>query len=150
MIFIGDRLMSSRQIDDAKAAHTNAAWPVIVGNRILVSETYEKGSAWLEFDGKQLKPLWIDGKLQKSQAFRAHWATPIHRDGFIFGCSGRNEPDADFRCVKLSDGEVKWVHRNHDRTNCICVDGYLIVLGEHGLLQLVRPTAPRGRSREAA
>jgi len=121
----------------------NAAWPIVVGNRIFISETYEKGSVWLEFDGRELKPLWNDGKLQKSQAMRAHWATPVHRDGFLFGCSGRNEPDADFRCVRLEDGQIQWVHRNRDRTTCLGVDGHLVVLGEHGLLQLVRATSER-------
>ncbi|MDZ4850481.1 MAG: PQQ-binding-like beta-propeller repeat protein [Pirellulaceae bacterium] len=121
----------------------NAAWPVVVGNRIFISETYEKGSVWLEFDGKELKSLWNDAKLQKSQSMRSHWATPIYQQGFLFGCSGRNEPDADLRCVQLSDGDVKWVHRNRDRTTCLAVDGHLIVLGEHGLLQLIRATPER-------
>ncbi len=121
----------------------NAAWPIVVGDRIFISETYEKGSIWLEFDGHALKPVWSDGKLQKSQAMRAHWATPVHRDGILFGCSGRNEPDADFRCIRMADGEVQWVHRNRDRTTFLWVDGHLVVLGEHGLLQLVRATSER-------
>ncbi len=121
----------------------NAAWPVVVGNRIFISETYEKGSVWLDFDGRELKPIWVDGKLQKSQAMRAHWATPVLCEAFLFGCSGRNEPDADFRCVRLADGEVQWVHRNRDRTTCLGVDGHLVVLGEHGLLQLVTATSER-------
>jgi outer membrane protein assembly factor BamB len=121
----------------------NAAWPIVVDHRIFISETYEKGSVWLDFDGHQLKPFWTDLKLQKYQSMRAHWATPIHRDGFLFGCSGRNEPDADFRCVRLEDGAIQWVHRNRDRTNCLLVDGHLVVLGEHGLLQLVKATPER-------
>ncbi len=121
----------------------NAAWPIIVGNRIFISETYEKGSVWLEFNGQELKPIWTDGRLQKSQSMRAHWATPIHQAGFLFGCSGRNEPDADLRCLRLSDGEIQWVHRNHERTTCLWADGHLVVLGEHGTLQLVRATSER-------
>ncbi len=116
----------------------NAAWPVVTGNKILISETYEKGSVLLDFDGVRLKPIWTDPKLQRNQAMRAHWATPVLHDGFLFGCSGRNEPDADLRCVKLDDGSVQWTHRNRDRTSCLLVDGHLIVLGEHGLLQLLR------------
>ncbi len=121
----------------------NAAWPIVVGNRIFISETYEKGAVWLAFDGRELKPVWTDDKLQKTQAMRAHWATPIHRDGFLFGCSGRNEPDADFRCIRMASGEVQWVHRNRDRTTHLWVDGHLVVLGEHGLLQLVRATSEK-------
>jgi len=121
----------------------NAAWPVVHENRIFISETYEKGSVCLDFNGKELTRQWSDGKLQKSQAMRAHWATPVCREGFLFGCSGRNEPDADLRCIRMADGEIQWVHRNRDRTTSLWVDGHLVVLGEHGLLQLVRATPER-------
>jgi outer membrane protein assembly factor BamB len=116
----------------------NAAWPVVVGNRIFISECYEKGSAWLEFDGRKLQVRWSDPQPQRNQAMRAHWATPVLDGDFLYGCSGRNEPDADFRCIRLTDGAVQWTHRNRDRTTCLAVDGHLVVLGEHGLLQLVR------------
>jgi outer membrane protein assembly factor BamB len=116
----------------------NAAWPIVDGNRIFVSETYEKGAACVEFDGKQLKPVWVDSKQRRNQAMRAHWATPILDNGFLFGCSGRNEPDADLRCVRLDDATVKWTHRNRDRTTGLWVDGHIVLLGEHGLLQLIR------------
>ncbi len=79
---------------------------------------------------------------------RAHWATPVYLDGFLFGCSGRNEPDADLRVVRWKDGEVQWVHRNRDRTTSLAVDGHLIVLGEQGLLQLIRGTSSRFRTRD--
>jgi PQQ-like domain len=116
----------------------NAAWPIVDGNRIFISETYEKGAAYLEFDRKNLKPVWVDQQQQRNQAMRAHWATPILESGFLFGCSGRNEPDADLRCIRLDDATVKWTHRNHDRTTGLLVDGHLLILGEHGRLQLIR------------
>lgn len=116
----------------------NAAWPIVEGNRIFISETYEIGAAFLEFNGKELQPRWVDQKQQRSQAMRAHWATPILHKGFLFGCSGRNEPDADLRCVRLDDATVTWTHRNRDRTTGLLVDGHIVVLGEHGLLQLIR------------
>jgi outer membrane protein assembly factor BamB len=119
----------------------NAAWPVVDGNRILISDTYEKGSVCLSFDGEKLTPIWQDPAAQRSQAMRAHWATPIRSKEFLFGCSGRNEPDADFRCVRFESGEVQWVHRNRDRTTALLVDQHLVVLGEHGLLQLVKLNA---------
>jgi outer membrane protein assembly factor BamB len=38
----------------------------------------------------------------------AHWSTPIHVDGFIYGFSGRHENEGELRCVRLSDGKVTW------------------------------------------
>jgi hypothetical protein len=62
-------------------------------------------------------------------------------DGYIYGCSGRNGPDTDFRCVRFDDGEVQWFDRDHERqrSSVLAVDGYLIVLGEAGRLELIRP-----------
>jgi hypothetical protein len=38
----------------------------------------------------------------------AHWSTPIHVEGFIYGFTGRHENEGELRCVQLSDGAVKW------------------------------------------
>jgi len=106
-------------------------------DKIFISETYELGSVLLRFDGKSLVPVWQDQGIAKRQAWRAHWATPILYRGSLFGCSGRNEPDADFRAVRFYTGDIQWVHRNRDRTSSLLVDDKLIVVGEHGLIQMV-------------
>jgi outer membrane protein assembly factor BamB len=118
----------------------NAAQPIVTGNQVFISETYEIGSALLEIAGREPKVLWQDGKRRGDQAFRAHWSTPVLIDGHLYGCSGRNQPDCDFRCVRLSDGEVLWTQRRHQRASVLAVDGYLIVLYENGELELVRPS----------
>lgn len=123
----------------------NAAVPVVQGDQILISEAYEVGSALLNVvDGKP-QVVWKDGGPRSSCRFRAHWSTPVIVDGYIYGCSGRNGPDTDFRCVRLSDGEVMWADRNHDRqrSSLLLVDGHLIVLGENGLLELIKPSPER-------
>jgi len=43
------------------------------------------------------------------------------------------------RCIRLSDGEVQWTDRRHERSSVLSVDGYLIVLGEYGRLELIKP-----------
>jgi outer membrane protein assembly factor BamB len=117
----------------------NAAWPVIHGNEIFISETYEIGSTLLNFDGKQLRTMWSDPKSKRDQSFRAHWATPVLIDGVLYGCSGRNEPDSDLRAVQWSDGKVLWTQRTHARANVISIGDHLISVDEYGLLQLIKP-----------
>lgn len=118
----------------------NAALPITVGNRIMLSEAYEVGSTSLDIvDGKPVV-AWQDSGPRSACKFRAHWSTPVVVDGYIYGCSGRNQPDSDFRCVRFSDGEVQWTDRRHERSSVLAVDGYLIVLGEYGRLELIRPT----------
>jgi outer membrane protein assembly factor BamB len=122
----------------------NAAQPVVAGERILISEAYEIASVLIEPQeaaSGRLEPqvVWRDGATRREQAFRAHWSTPALIDGYLYGCSGRNGPDSDFRCVRLEDAAVMWMDRRHERSSVLAIDGYLIVLGEMGLLELVRP-----------
>lgn len=121
----------------------NAAQPVVSGNQILISETYEIGSLLLELEGETPKIVWKDGDRRNTQCFRAHWSTPALIDGYLYGCSGRNQPDADFRCVRLSDAKVMWTERRHERASVLSVDGYVIVLYENGELELIKPNTDK-------
>ena len=117
----------------------NAALPITRGNQILLSEAYEIGSALLSVTGGKTKTVWQDsGSSLRKHAFRAHWSTPVWVGDYLYGCSGRNQPDADFRCIRMSDGKVQWAERRHERSSVLLVDGYLIVLGEYGRLELVK------------
>jgi outer membrane protein assembly factor BamB len=121
----------------------NAALPVVSGEHVLISEAYEVGSALLRLKhGHPPSVVWKDGGPRSRCRFRAHWSTPVVVDGFLYGCSGRNGPDTDFRCVRLADGEVMWTDRDRDRqrSSLLLVDGYLIVFGETGTLELIRPS----------
>jgi outer membrane protein assembly factor BamB len=116
----------------------NAACPVVQGNEILISETYSIGSQLLRVENGKASSVWKDGPRQREQSFRAHWATPILVDGYLYGCSGRNQPDADLRCIRWSDGKVMWAARTHERMSLLHVDGHLVVLGEDGRLMLLK------------
>lgn len=136
----------------------NAACPVVVGDQVFISTAYYKtGSLLLRVkpDGKEFAELW------KSTVLEMHWSTPIHHDGYLYGFSGRNEPDARFRCVELGTGRLAWdrdeswpPHSSptppvYGRGSAILADGKLIVLGEGGLLGMFRlnPTRPEELSR---
>ena len=83
-----------------------------------------------------------------------HWNTPIHHEGYLYAFSGRNEPDAHFRCVELKTGKLMWDRDEHwaghpspnviaqpnvyGRGSAIMADDKLIVLGEGGLLGLFK------------
>lgn len=83
----------------------NAARPVVVGDRILLSAAYRLGSALIKVakDGKSCTEVWKD-----KDNLLAHWSTPIHVDGFVYGFSGRHENEGELRCIQLSDGETAW------------------------------------------
>jgi outer membrane protein assembly factor BamB len=125
----------------------NAANPVVIGDEVLISAAYYKvGSVLLQVrpDGKGFDENW------NSTSLEIHWSTPVIRDGYLYAFSGRNEPDARFRCVEFKTGKVMWDRPENfghgedqpkffGRGSAILADGKLIVLGEGGLLGLFRP-----------
>ncbi|RMF44749.1 MAG: hypothetical protein D6753_01835 [Planctomycetota bacterium] len=123
----------------SKLESVNAAMPVTAGDTIFLSETYEIGSVLLQIAEGKPQVIWQDSGPLRQHAFRAHWATPVLVGEYLYGCSGRNQPDADFRCIRFRDGQVQWTHRTHERSSVLVVDGYLIVLGELGNLECLRP-----------
>jgi outer membrane protein assembly factor BamB len=136
----------------------NAMTPVVSGDKVLISSAYYKSGAVLlqvKPDGKSVDEIWA------SLALEMHWAQPNLVDGFLYGFSGRNEPDGVFRCVEMSTGKIMWERNERWRKAGhgklrgepmpdvfargwgIHVDGKLIALGEAGLLGLFRPDAEK-------
>jgi len=127
----------------------------------LISGAYYRiGSVLLRVqpDGRSFQEAWrspdhpferdpVSGRLA-APVFEVHWNTPVLHDGYLYAFSGRNEPDATFRCVEFKTGKLMWSRderwRSHSsaqppvygRGSAILADGRLIVLGEGGKLGL--------------
>jgi len=121
----------------------NGIVPVVSGNRVLISECYEVGAALLEVSASGAKEVWKDPSSRRQQALRAHWATPIVVGDWLFGCSGRNEPDSDLRCIAWNSGELAWSDGRRSRSSLLYVDGHFVVLDESGLMQLIKANPQR-------
>jgi len=141
----------------------NAANPIVLGNRVFCSAAYYGvGSFLLDIaeDGKSFTEVWSTNKRRKANrrldpVLGIHWTTPILHDGHLYAFSGRDEPDAQFRCVELASGTVKWSRDErwqkrsskqpnvYGRGSAIMADGKLFVLGEGGLLGLFEVNAAK-------
>jgi len=139
----------------------NAMNPIVVEDMIFISGAYYRiGSVLLRLkpDNHGFKEIW------RSTVLELHWNTPIYYEGYLYAFSGRNEPDARFRCVELKTGKLMWdrdeswpSHGGHTmpqpavygRGSAILAEGKLIALGEGGLLGLfkVNPQKPEELSR---
>jgi outer membrane protein assembly factor BamB len=137
----------------------NAMTPVVEGDLILISSAYFKnGSVLLRVqpDGRGVEEVW------RSVALEMHWTRPVLAGGHLYAFSGRNEPDASFRCVEFATGTVKWERPEgwpngghaklrpgepapnvFGRGSAILADGKLIALGEAGLLGLFKTNAEK-------
>lgn len=126
----------------------NAMNPVVMDDMILLSAAYYRiGSVLLKVnpDGMGVEVVW------RSTALEMHWMTPILRDGYLYGFSGRNEPDARLRCVELKTGRLMWDRDESwpphsaeqppvfGRGSFLLADGRLFALGEGGMLGLFKP-----------
>ncbi|MGH8245556.1 MAG: PQQ-binding-like beta-propeller repeat protein, partial [Gammaproteobacteria bacterium] len=92
-----------------QAASVTVATPLIIGDLIFVSAEYGPGAAALRVDGSTVTELWAS-----DEALSNHYATSVHRDGFLFGFHGRQEFGPSFRAVELRTGKVRW---SQDRFN---------------------------------
>jgi outer membrane protein assembly factor BamB len=124
----------------------NASNPVVVGDRVFLSETYDAprrpgpGGVLLKVKpGAEPEVVWSDEKKRpEDKSLRCHWMTPIHHDGYLYGCSGRHTSEAELRCVELATGKVMWSEPNLTRCSLLMVDGHFVCLGEDGVLRLLK------------
>ncbi len=122
----------------------NAMTPVVDGDRVFISECYQVGSVLLKAGKESSTVLWQDpDRDRRNQAMRCHWATPILIDGYLYGCSGRNAPDSDFRCIDFNTGKVAWSDPRRIRSSVTRAGDHLIVLEERGKAQVIKPNPER-------
>jgi outer membrane protein assembly factor BamB len=146
----------------------NAMSPVVQGDLVFLSAAYYRvGSVLLRVkpDGKSFDEVWRNPQnpferdpatgSYPSPVLEIHWTKPVLLDGFLYAFSGRNEPDASFRCVDLKTGKLMWSRdesypahstpqpRVFGRGSAILADGKLIAVGEGGRLGLFRPNPQR-------
>ena len=142
----------------------NAANPVVSGNQVFCSGAYYGIGSFLidvGVDCKSFTEVWSTHERRKKDrklepVLEIHWTTPILHDGYLYAFSGRDEPDAQFRCVELKTGKIKWNREErwraystkqpkvYGRGSALMADEKLFVLGEGGLLGLfeVNPEKP--------
>jgi outer membrane protein assembly factor BamB len=146
---------------------------VVQDDLVLISAAYYRVGALVlrvKPDGKSFEEVWriprhpldpgdrdqVSGRW-KQPVLEIHWTTPVLHDSHLYAFSGRNEPDATFRCVELKTGRLRWSRDEQwaghpspgakaqptvfGRGSAILADGKLFALGEGGLLGLFKPNA---------
>jgi outer membrane protein assembly factor BamB len=116
----------------------NASNPVVVGDRVFLSECYGPGSALLRVRPGAYDVLWTDADKPRRKSMQTHWNTAIHHDGYLYGCSGRHPGNAELRCIELATGKVMWSEPGLARTSLVMGDGHFVCLAEDGLVLLLK------------
>jgi outer membrane protein assembly factor BamB len=116
----------------------NASNPVVVGDKVLISETYGPGSSLLEVKPGAYKVVWADSEKERDKRLQCHWNTPIYHDGYLYGCSGRHTENAELRCIEWATGKVMWSEADLTRTSLLMVEDHFLCLAEDGHLRLLK------------
>jgi len=116
----------------------SAATPLVVGDTVFLSASYGAGAALLKITGNDFQKLW-----ESDQSLSAHYATPVHHAGYLYGINGRTdpgfEPSASLCCIELKTGKIAWDQPSFGAATIILAGDQLLILTERG--ELIRAPA---------
>lgn len=112
-------------------ASVNAASPVVAGDLIFISASYGTGASLFQFTPTTPKEIW-----RSDEALSAHYATPVHHEGHLYGFDGRQEQGCNLRCIELKSGKVKWNQEGFGAGTLMLAGNRLFILSEKGELTI--------------
>jgi len=118
-------------------ASVNAATPLVIGNLVFVSASYNTGAALLEVSGSQFKKLWAN-----DDSMSNHYSTCVFRDGFLYGFHGRQEYGQSLRSIELKTGKVMWDVDGFGAGTVTLIGDRLLIVRENGQM-VVAPASPK-------
>jgi outer membrane protein assembly factor BamB len=126
-------------------ASVNAATPLVVGDLVFFSASYQTGALLLRLSKKGVGEVWSN-----DESMSNHYNTCVHHQGYLYGCDGRQETGARLRCVELKTGKVMWTKERFGCASLLLADGNLIALTERGELVLIEATPKDYREKARA
>ncbi len=118
----------------------NAATPLVFGRNIFVTASYGIGAKLLETpasgDLSKTRTVWA------SDIISSQFATPVYKDGYIYGCDGRQDGGGvcQYRCIDAQTGKQKWSIDNVPVTHTILSGDKLLLVDTDGGLKLAKAT----------
>jgi hypothetical protein len=134
------RVMFEHRWRSTQHSSVNAASPVVIGNAVLLTASYDTGAVLLRVIGAGVRPLW-----QGNDMLSAHYATPVHHHGLLFGFHGRVDfpTGAELRGLDAETGKVLWTLDPIRSGTLLLVNDTLFVLSEDGEL-FIGPASSKG------
>jgi outer membrane protein assembly factor BamB len=116
-------------------ASVTAATPLVINDQVFISASYRTGAVLLQVHKDNVEEVW-----KGDDVLSNHYNTCIHKNGFLYGCDGRQEQVARLRCVELATGKVQWTKDEFGCAAMILADGRIIALNDTGDLILFEPS----------
>jgi outer membrane protein assembly factor BamB len=103
---------------------TNVSDPIVSGDKVFLSTSYNMGSILLDCSSGQPRETWRNPKMQN------HYSTCVLYKGYLYGFD-----IAKLKCMDFKTGQFKWTLTGaFGRGSLMMADGKLIVLTEKGML----------------
>ena len=112
-------------------ASVNAATPLVVDDHVFVSAQYGTGAGLFRVSGSGLEELWTSDDVLSN-----HYATSVHRAGYLYGYHGRQEYGPSLRAVALATGDVAWEAGRFGAGSVLLAGDLLVLMRESGELML--------------
>ena len=112
-------------------ASVNAATPLVVDDLIFISAQYGTGAGLFRVAGSGLDEVWTSNDVMSN-----HYATSVHRDGYLYGYHGRQEFGPSLRAVDLESGDIAWDVPRFGAGSVLLAGDLLVVMRESGELVL--------------
>ena len=110
-------------------AVVNAAAPLVIGDMVFLSASYETGATVLRIEGDKPTQVWASDDVLSN-----HYATSVYRDGYLYGYHGRQEFGQSLRCIELKTGKVRWSADAFGAGTVTLAGDKLLLLRENGQL----------------
>jgi len=117
-------------------ASVNAATPLVIGDRIFVSTSYDTGGLLIK-----VRPDGIDDIWKGEDVLTNHYNTSVPAHGLLFGIHGRQEYGPELRCVEMETQKVRWRKERFGCASLILVGEHVLALTEKGELVLFAASA---------
>jgi outer membrane protein assembly factor BamB len=113
-------------------ASVNAATPLVIGDLLFFSASYETGALLLRVSKQKVEEVWSGDEILSN-----HYCTSVYYQGYLYGIDGRQEIGASLRCVELKTGKVQWTKERFGCASMVLAEGHVFVVTEMGDLVLV-------------
>jgi outer membrane protein assembly factor BamB len=122
-------------------ASVSVSSPVVVGNRVFVSEAYTSGGVCVE-----IAPDFSARVAWRAPKFDTYLMTSVAHDGNLYGFAGQHQQNAELACYDLASGKEVWrddLGGVFQRGSLLRVEGAYLCLGENGDLAWLE-LSPKG------
>ncbi|MGL4549701.1 MAG: PQQ-binding-like beta-propeller repeat protein [Gemmataceae bacterium] len=119
-------------------ASVNAASPVVIGERVFLSSSYNTGAVLLDATADGVKEVW-----KGDRSLSCHFNTPVAVGEQLYGVDGRQEEGARLRCIDWRTGKVRWTEEGFGCGSVVAAGKRLLLMSEKGELILANANPDR-------